>query len=292
MRQEREQIAMRVSLHTILGNGVLSVFKLAAGVAAGSGAMLSDGVHSISDVVSTVVVMLGIHLAGKRADREHPYGHERLECVAAMLLSMLLALTGIGIGIAGIQALLAGKAGGLKTPGVLALVAAVISVAGKEGMYWYTRRAAKQIDSDAMMADAWHHRSDALSSVGSFLGILGARLGLPVLDPIASVVICLFVIKAAVDIFRDAVGKVTDRACDEETTAQLQNVIAGQEGVLGIDQMKTRQFGNRIYVDVEIRADQTLSLKEAHHIAHRVHDTVEQQFEKVKHCMIHVNPGG
>lgn len=290
MKNEREHLAMKVSVHTIIGNVLLSAFKLFAGIFANSGAMLSDAVHSISDVISTVVVMVGIKVAGKSADKEHPYGHERLECVAAILLAMLLAVTGFGIGIAGIQVLLAGNYENLKTPGILALIAAVVSIVVKEAMYWYTRWAAKKIGSDAMMADAWHHRSDALSSVGSFIGILGARIALPVLDPIASIVICIFIVKAAIDIFRDAVGKMTDHACDDETADQFRTVIEQQDGVMGIDQMKTRLFGDRIYLDVEIKADNHLSLEEAHGIAHQVHDTIESEFEKVKHCMVHVNP--
>lgn len=290
MVNERERLVTRVSVHTMAGNTVLSALKLFAGIFAGSGAMISDAVHSISDVISTIVVIIGVRLAAKEADREHPYGHERLECVAAILLSMLLAVTGIGIGWAGIRVLLAGNYGALQAPGLLALIAAVVSILVKEAMYWYTRWAAKKAGSDAMMADAWHHRSDALSSVGSFIGILGARLALPVLDPIAGICICIFILKAAFGIFWDAAGKMIDKACDEETLARLRDLIERQEGVMGIDQIKTRVFGNRIYMDAEIKAGSHLSLEEAHGIAHRVHDTVESEFKKIKHCMVHVNP--
>jgi cation diffusion facilitator family transporter len=157
-------------------------------------------------------------------------------------------------------------------------------------MYWYTHAAARKINSGALMADAWHHRSDALSSVGSFVGILGARLGLPILDPIASVVICLFVVKAAVDIFLDAIGKMTDKSCDESLITAIREAILKQDGILGIDEIKTRQFGNRIYVDIDIRVDGTQPLCDAHTIAHSAHDIVETQFPLVKHCMIHLNP--
>ena len=201
-----QKLAMHVSLVTILGNLVLSVFKLAAGIIAHSGAMVSDAVHSASEVLSTFVVIAGVKLSGKASDKEHPYGHERFECVAAILLAVMLAATGIGIGWAGIRNI-TGDSSALTVPGGLALVAAVISIVSKEAMYWYTRAAAKKIGSSALMADAWHHRSDALSSIGSFVGILGARLGLPVLDPVASVVICVFILKAAFDVFRDAVSK-------------------------------------------------------------------------------------
>lgn len=287
--KNNEKLAMHVSMVTILGNLVLSVFKLAAGIIAHSGAMVSDAVHSASDVLSTFVVIAGVKLSGKASDKEHPYGHERFECVAAILLAVMLAATGIGIGWAGIRNI-TGDSSALTVPGGLALVAAVISIVSKEAMYWYTRAAAKKIGSSALMADAWHHRSDALSSIGSFVGILGARLGLPVLDPIASVVICVFILKAAFDVFRDAVSKMTDRACSDEVENQMRQAVLAQDGVLGVDRLKTRLFGDRVYVEVEISADAQAPLEQAHEVATRVHDAMEDQFPVVKHCMVHVNP--
>lgn len=287
--KNNEKLAMHVSMVTILGNFVLSVFKLAAGIIAHSGAMVSDAVHSASDVLSTFVVIAGVKLSGKASDKEHPYGHERFECVAAILLAVMLAATGIGIGWAGIRNI-TGDSSALTVPGGLALVAAVISIVSKEAMYWYTRAAAKKIGSSALMADAWHHRSDALSSIGSFVGILGARLGLPVLDPIASVVICVFILKAAFDVFRDAVSKMTDRACSDEVENQMRQAVLAQDGVLGVDRLKTRLFGDRVYVEVEISADAQAPLEQAHEVATRVHDAMEDQFPVVKHCMVHVNP--
>lgn len=140
------------------------------------------------------------------------------------------------------------------------------------------------------MAEAWHHRSDALSSIGAFAGILGARLGYPILDPIASVIICLFIGKAAYDIFKDAVDKMVDKSCDDETLEQMRGIISKQAGVLSIDMLHTRLFGAKMYVDIEISADGTLSLEEGHEIAQKVHDAIEKEFPLVKHCMVHVNP--
>lgn len=285
-----EGLAMHVSRVSILWNILLSAFKFFAGVFARSGAMLSDAVHSASDVFSTLVVMVGVRAAGKAPDREHPYGHERMECVAALLLSVVLFATGAGIGIAGARKILSGTSGGLEIPGLLALAAAAVSIAVKEAMYWYTRRAAKKLHSGALMADAWHHRSDALSSVGSFAGILGARLGFPILDPIASVVICLFIGKAAVSIFWDSINKMVDRACDEETVRAIGETAASQPGVAGVDEVHTRLFGDRMYVDLEISVPGVLTLNDAHAAAERVHDAVEKGFPLVKHCMVHVNP--
>ena len=186
--------------------------------------------------------------------------------------------------------LLQGNYEELPIPGIMALAAAVISIAAKEWMYWYTRAAAKRIRSGALMADAWHHRSDALSSVGALIGIGGARLGFPILDPAASVVICVFIEKAAYEIFMDAVDKMVDKACDEETEKQMRGCVLRQAGVIAVDLLQTRTFGNKIYVDIEIRVDGDKTLRESHGIAERVHDAIEKNFPKVKHIMVHVNP--
>lgn len=285
-----EQIAMQVSANSIAVNLMLSIFKLIAGLMASSGAMISDAIHSASDVFSTIIVIIGVKISGKASDEDHPYGHDRFECVASIILAILLGVTGVGIGLTGVQKLTAGHYDTLAVPGVLALAAAVISIVVKEIMYWYTRNAAKKINSGALMADAWHHRSDALSSVGSFVGIFGARMGFPMLDPLASVVICLFVVKAAVDIFRDAISKMTDKSCDQETVNEMHDCIMNIQGVEGIDLLKTRSFGSKYYVDIEIKADGDKKLWEAHAIAESVHHAIEQQFPLVKHCMVHVNP--
>lgn len=284
------KIAMRVSIVSVIINLFLSAAKLIAGIVASSGAMVSDAVHSASDVFSTFVVMIGVSLSSKKSDDEHPYGHERLECVASNLLAVVLAITGFGIGLGGIKKILAGNYGELEIPGVLALVAAIVSIAVKEWMYWYTRAAAKKTNSGALMADAWHHRSDALSSIGALIGIFGARMGMPIFDPIASVVICVFIEKAAVDIFRDSMRKMVDRSCTDSEIEQMKQIISAQPEVYAIDDIKTRLFGSKIYVDVEIVTDGNKTLNEAHSIAEGVHKAIEDSFVDVKHCMVHVNP--
>lgn len=283
-------VAMRVSALSIIVNAALSVVKLVAGIIGKSGAMVSDAIHSASDVFSTIVVIIGVNISNKQADEEHPYGHERLESVAAIILASVLAITGCGIGFNGLKSIFGGHYEQLAVPTVLPLAAAVISIAVKEWMYWYTRAAAIKIKSDALMADAWHHRSDSLSSIGSLIGIAGARLAFPILDPIASVVICIFIIKAAYDILKEALEKLVDRACDKETVEQMEKAILSQPNVLGLDEIKTRLFGSKIYVDIEISADGNITLYDAHKIAENVHDMIEEQFADVKHCMVHVNP--
>jgi cation diffusion facilitator family transporter len=288
MSEDNNKIAIRVSYVSIIINVLLSLIKFLAGIFGRSAAMVSDAVHSLSDVLSTIVVIVGVKISGKASDADHQYGHERMECVAAVILATLLFIVGLGIGWAGIQKIIS-KAE-IAVPSVMALVAAVLSIALKEGMYWYTKAAAVKVRSDALMADAWHHRSDSLSSIGSLVGIGGAMLGFPILDPIASVIICLFIVKVSFEIFKDATDKMVDKACDDETIEAMKNVISGIDGVKGLDLIHTRLFGSKIYVDIEISADGELNLKQAHGIAENVHHTIEEKFADVKHCMVHVNP--
>lgn len=288
--KQNEKTAMRVSAVSIAVNLLLSAGKLLAGIFGRSGAMISDAVHSASDVFSTFIVIAGIRISAKKSDVNHPYGHERMECVASVILATVLMATGFGIGLGGLRTILSGKWESLAVPGVTALAAAIVSIAGKEWMYWYTRAAAKKINSGALMADAWHHRSDSLSSVGALIGIAGSRMGYPVLDPAASIVISAFIAKAAYEIFMDAVNKMVDKACAPETEDTIRRIVLEQEGVLGIDRLMTRLFGAKIYVDMEIAADGSRTLYETHGIAEQVHDAIEAHFPEVKHCMVHVNP--
>ena len=261
-----------------------------AGIFGHSGAMISDAIHSFSDVLTTVIAYFGVKFSKKEADKAHPYGHERFECVASLILGLMLLLTGVGVGIAGMKNILQGHYETLAIPGAIALIAAVVSIFGKEGMYWYTRYYAKKINSTAFMADAWHHRSDAFSSVGSLIGIGGAMLGFPVLDSMASVVICLFILKVSYDILKDAISKMLDTACDEIFEDQLRQFIENQPDVMHVDMLHTRMFGNKVYMDLEIEVDGDKPLWESHAVAEQVHDRVEAAFPDIKHIMIHVNP--
>lgn len=289
MNENMEKIAMKVSIISIIANVVLAAFKLVAGILAHSSAMLSDAIHSASDVFSTFVVMIGIKIASKEPDEEHPYGHERMECVAAIILATILCITGLGIGKNALE-FITGNSSEVSVPGMLALIAAIVSIIIKEAMFWYTRHYAKMIDSGALMADAWHHRSDALSSIGAFIGIIFARMGYVMMDSIACLVICVFIVKAAYDIFKDAIDKMVDKSCSLEVEAEIRTIVMSVDGVKGIDSLSTRLFGNKMYVDLEIRADGEKTLNETHEIAEAVHDSIEAQFEKVKHIMVHVNP--
>lgn len=287
---DEKKIIRQLSTVGIAGNAVLVAFKLYAGLAGHSPAMVSDAVHSLSDVFATLIAFIGVRLSMKAADDQHPYGHDRMECVASLLLGLILLATGVGIGISGVQTILAGHYDQLTVPSRIALVAAIVSIAVKEAMFWYTRFFARKLNSSAFMADAWHHRSDAFSSVGSLIGIGGARLGVPVLEPIACVLICLCILKVAYDILKDAVEKMLDTACDAQYEEALGAFIKSQAGVRSLDRLRTRKFGNRIYIDAEIGVDGELSLRDAHAIAERVHNAVEAQYPSIKHIMIHENP--
>ena len=286
--QNAKRVTMRISAVGVVCNVALTLFKLIAGIVANSAAMVADAVHSASDIVGSFVVMIGAVLSNKAPDTEHPYGHEKLECIASVILGNILVAVGALIGYNGILKIVSGET--LTAPGTLALIAAVASIVVKEALYWYTILGAKKINSVSLKAEAWHHRSDALSSIGSFVGILGARLGVPVLDPIASVVICLFIFKVAYGIFRESIDRLIDHACCDETVEQMRETLAAVPGVLAVDDIKTRLFGSRTYVDVEIAADGDLPLREAHAIAEAAHHTLEREFPEVKHCTVHVNP--
>ena len=285
---DETKIIRKLSQVGIWGNVLLAGFKLAAGIIGKSSAMISDAVHSLSDVFATFVAYLGVRLSMKPEDENHPYGHERLECVASLILGLILAVTGLGIGYTGIQKIISHE--DLVIPTMLPLIAAVVSIVVKEAMFWYTMIYARKLNSSAFKADAWHHRSDALSSVGSFIGIGLAMIGFPIMDPIASLVICLFILKVAYDISRDALDKMLDTSCDKDFEENLRTFIEDQPGVEHIDLLHTRQFGNKSYIDLEIAAQRDISLVEAHEIAESVHNDVEKKYPNVKHIMIHVNP--
>lgn len=287
---EEKSLMIKVSRVSIFVNIALTLMKLGAGIVAHSSAMVADAVHSASDVFGSFLVIIGANVSGKAPDQAHPYGHDRMECVVSIILANILMLVGFGIGFTGLEKIFSGNYGALAIPGKLALLAAIVSIIVKEILFWYTKIAAKKINSVSLMAEAWHHRSDALSSIGSFAGILGARLGYPVLDPVASVVIAVFILKVAFDIYKETLDRMVDRASDEKTETAMRDLVSSYNGVLGIDVLRTRLFGSKMYVEVEIEADGKQPLWQAHDIAVQVHNGIEENFPLVKHCVVHVNP--
>ncbi len=276
-----EKTAIKTSVITIIVNFMLTVFKLIAGIFGASMALISDAVHSASDVFSTVIVIAGVKVSAKKADKKHPFGHERFECVAAIVLAVVLLATGLIIGYTGVKNIVAGEYLNFETPKLIALIAAAVSIVVKEGMFWYTIIAAKKVNSAALRADA---------SIGSLVGVVGAMYGVPVLDSVACLVICLMIAFAAIKIFIDAINKMTDEACDDKTENDIRGFINSCGGVKRIDDLMTRKFGNRIYVIAEIACDKNLPLYEAHEIAETVHKGIEENFPLIKHVTVHVNP--
>ena len=288
---ERTRKIYRATWIGMVVNIALSLLKLAAGILGRSGAMIADAVHSISDLATDVIVLIFARISSKPEDAGHNYGHGKYETLASILISLTLIAVGGGIladSIRNIRLVLTGEIIG--RPGAIALIAAAISIVAKEVLYRYTVRVGRQTDSPSVVANAWHHRSDALSSVGSFVGILGARMGYPLLDPIASILICLMILQAAYEIFSGAIDKMVDRSCTPEEEAAMLAVIVEEAGVDHVDLLRTRLFGNRIFVDVEISAADDLTLIQAHQIAENVHRAIEEHFPDVKHCMVHINP--
>ena len=275
-KPDETAVIRKLSLVGIIGNVFLSAFKFIAGIMGNSSAMVSDAVHSLSDVFATFIAFLGVRFGRREADASHPYGHERIESLAAIVLGLILLVTGVGIGWVGLEKILAGNYESLPIPGMIALVAAIVSIAVKEGMFWYTRHWARVIRSSAFEADAWHHRSDAMSSIGALVGVGGSMLGYPVLDPIASVVICLFILKQGISIIYDALKKMLDTSCGEQFEEEVRQLVDAEN-----------QVG---HIDMEIAIDGSMQLTDAHAIAERVHDDIEHAFPEVKHVMIHVNP--
>ena len=296
MERDIKKITNQMAFVGILGNVFLAVFKLIAGIVGHSTAMLSDSVHTLSDVIATFIAYIGVVLSRKKADDKHPYGHERLECVASLILSFILFATGIEIGKKCLMAIIDGSYKQLAIPGMLAVIAALVSIITKEAMFWYTMYYAKILKSSAFKADAWHHRSDALSSIGALIGIVGARHGFPVLDQVAGILICLMIMWVAIEIFRGAVDKMLDTSADREVETRIKDLVYNfsrdEDLGIGVDLLRTRTFGERVYVEMEINADGNLRLQQSHDIAERVHDKIEEAFPEVKHVMIHVNPKG
>lgn len=284
----KTRIAIKVSIISIAVNIVLSGIKLLAGLLGNSQALISDAIHSASDVFTTLIVIIGVKISSKEADDEHPYGHERMESLAELILAASLILVGIGVGISGLKTLI--NPLNNEIPSQYTLIIAAISIIFKEALFWYTIKAAKNINSSSLKADAWHHRSDALSSIGSFIGIELTRVGFIHGDAIASIIICIFILKVGIEILLSGVNKLVDHSCDIDTVNNIRNIAEYIDGVKHIDNVKTRMFGDKIYVDMEISVDGNLRLIEAHEIAEHVHDSIENKIGRCKHCMVHVNP--
>lgn len=284
--KDRVKVGTKVSINTIIANIILGLVKVIAGIIASSNAMIADGVHSFSDVITTFGVIVGLKLSNKPDDKCHPYGHEKIESISALFLAMILFAVAIGIGFGGIVSIINGD---VKKPGVLAILAAIISIIVKEWMYFYTIKYAKKLNSSSLRADAWHHRSDSLSSLGALVGIITARMGFPIFDSAVAVIISIIIMKVAYDVIQESIGQLIDSSAKEENVREFYSRLKGIDGIRRIDSLKTRQHANKIYVDVEVSVDSILTVEEGHHIAVLIHNSIEEN-PLVKHCMVHINP--
>lgn len=292
MTSAETKMAYKISIKGMVINLLLFAFKGIMGVLIHSVSLVSDAVHSLTDIFSTLVVLIGLKISNRPADRGHPYGHEKIECIIAFLLGLMLFGIGITIGWEGFTKLKnpSGSYEMLSFLNILAITSALVSIVAKEWMYRFTIKCAKQINSSSMSADAWHHRSDAISSIGSFIGVAGICFGLPVMDVIACFIISIFIFKAAYDICSDSCKRMIDEAADNRIINDIQNAILSNKEVLALDMIKTRQFGAKLYVDIEVTLDHNMSFEHSHEVAHILHDNLESTFSEIKHCMIHVNP--
>lgn len=277
-----------------VANVALLTFKFIAGTLGHSSAMIADAVHSLSDFLTDGIVLLFVNLSAKPQDASHDYGHGKYETIASFVIGLALVAAATGIIFSGGMKLFDWARGEqLETPGRLALWAALLSIVVKEALYHYTVRCGKRIDSQAVIANAWHHRSDALSSIGAAIGIGGAVfLGdrWAVLDPLASVVVGLMLVKVAVNLLRNSMGELTDSSLPDETEQEIERIICEVDDVSQPHNLRTRRIGNRFAIEVHVRMDGAMALYEAHNRATAIEQRLKQRFGPQTHVTIHMEP--
>jgi len=273
---------------------VLLLFKFVAGIVGHSAAMVADAVHSLSDFVTDVIVLVFIHISGKPKDKSHDYGHGKYETLALTLIGVALLIVAIGILYSGAAKIYVWANGGqLEAPGTLALWAALLSVLLKEAVYQYSMVKARQLNSQVVAANAWHHRSDALSSIGTAIGIGGAIfLGQrwTVLDPIASVVVGAFIVKVAVDLLRNGIGDLMEQSLPDAVEEEMLRIVGALPGVVNPHDLRTRRIGNHYAIELHILMDGDISLREAHNKASEVEDLLRARYGEDTHVAVHVEP--
>ena len=291
---QRNRQIYKVTLVGGVVNMVLFAFKLAAGFVGHSAAMVADAVHSLSDFLTDIIVLLFVHISGKPKDKSHDYGHGKFETLAMTIIGLALLFVAVGIVYGGVVKIADWLGGAqLETPGMLALWAAFLSLVLKEAVFRYSMVEARRLNSQAVEANAWHHRSDALSSVGTALGIGGAIfLGhrWAVLDPIASVIVGLFVVKVAVLLLRDGIGDLMERSLPDEVEAEILRLAASVDGVDGPHDLRTRRIGNHYAIELHILMDGDISLCEAHDKASEVEKLLRDRYGEDTHIAVHVEP--
>lgn len=286
--ETRYEEADKVTIQSILWNIFLTTIKIFAGIFGKSSAMISDGLHSASDIISSVGVLIGNKIAKTPNDKEHNYGHEKAETLVSFLLSILLIIVSLKIGWGALQSLF--NLDSVQVPTALPLIVSIISIGIKEYQYRITIRIANRINSPSLKADAWHHRSDALSSIAAFIGIGGAMLGFKALDPIASIVVALFVAKVGFDILKDSTNELMDYSIDDEQEEQIRKIAEKIDGVINLGELRTRKHGAMAYVDLTICVNKDLTVLEGHELAHKIEKYIINEMKFVKGITVHVEP--
>lgn len=286
MKNKRLVIGTRVSIITLVINIILAILKFLAGIFGNSSAMIADSLHSLSDAASTIAVIIGLKIASRPPDNEHHYGHARAETVATKIVALLLIVTGGTVGVSAIKLLFARE---IQQPSLIPLIAAVLSIVVKEIMYRYTYNVGKKINSNALLADAWHHRSDAFSSVTALVGIAGARLGLPILDPLAGLVVALMILWIGFKLYWESVDELVDAAPKQEIMDQVERLALSTPGVIKVNQIKGRKHGPHIYIDLKICVNPNITVQEGHAIAHEAGRRIRTN-EDIVDVLVHVNP--
>lgn len=290
----RERDIYKVTMVGSAGNVALLAFKFAAGVLGHSSAMIADAIHSLSDFITDVVLLAFVHMSAKPQDEDHDYGHGKYETFATLIIGLAIMAAATGIIISGVVKLVDWVGGRqLAAPGWLALAAALLSIVVKEVMYRYTVRRGKALDSPALVANAWHHRSDALSSIGAAVGIGGAILlgnRWTVLDPLASVVVGLLLLKVAIGLLRSSVGELTEHSLSSEVEKEIEDIICSYPDVSDPHNLRTRRIGNRFAIEVHVRMDGNSTLTAAHNRATAIEQRIRQRFGKQTHISIHMEP--
>lgn len=292
--RKREHTIYRVTLGGSVVNFLLLLFKFVAGILGGSAAMIADAVHSLSDFITDVVVILFVRISGKPCDQDHDFGHGKYETLATTFIGIMLGIVGIGILWSGMEKIISVCRGQmLEEPGMIALVAALLSIVAKEILFQWTARVGRQVNSPAVVANAWHHRSDALSSIGTAIGIGGAIVLGPqwrVLDPVAAVVVSVFIIRVALKLFRPSIEELLEKSLPAEDEQCIMHTILEEPGVSAPHNLRTRRIGNNRAIDVHVRMDGNTSLNIAHQATRNIEKRLRKQFGNQLFINIHVEP--
>ena len=290
----REKEIYKVTLVGSAGNVALLTFKFIAGVMGNSAAMIADAVHSLSDFITDVIVLAFVHVSAKPQDESHDYGHGKYETFATFIIGLAIMAAATGIIISGVAKLIDWASGKqLAAPGWLALAAAIVSIVVKEFLYRYTVHRGKQLGSQAVVANAWHHRSDALSSIGAAVGIGGAILlgnRWTALDPLASVVVGVMLVKVSIDLLRSSIGELTESSLPSDVEQEIEDIICSLPDVCEPHNLRTRRIGNRFAIEAHVRMDGNKSLTEAHNRASAIERRLRERFGPQTHVTIHMEP--